>query len=263
MPGRGRDFWLFTGLCYDIVAMKTIHKIGIGLVVAIIGVTLYFGYLGVVPGLAAVFGAEVPIDLGVTYTEKDRTTALAKLGLQVSELTPNAAPGSSLAWSGQEDLATSFTQEELTALLNDDWAYFPARDCQLRVHPDGVMELSGVLLPERLDGYIEAMGASREEIAVLRDFMNVTKTPPPFYVKAKGKMVNNRLSGLEILSLQIGRFNYPSKPIEDNKERISDFATWQVRQISGLIVQSFRIEGGEVLFEGVVPTMKTVSPATS
>jgi hypothetical protein len=241
--------------------MRTIYKIGISLGIAILGITLYFGYLGVVPGLASMFGADIPIDLGVTYTEQDRTSALAKLNIQVVALPPGAPPEESLKWSGEQQVSVTFTQEELTALLNDNWAYFPARDCQLRVHRDGVMELSGTLLPDRLNAFAEAMGASREDIGVVRDFMNVAKGPHPFYIKAQGKTINNRLANLEIMAIEMGRFNYPSKPITDNTQRITDFANWQMRHISGMIIESLRVEEGIVYFEGTVPTMKTVSPA--
>jgi hypothetical protein len=60
------------------------------------------GYLGIVPGVSSLFGANKPKNLGVTFTSQDLTNAEAKAGTQIVTLAPNLPPSQSISFTGQK-----------------------------------------------------------------------------------------------------------------------------------------------------------------
>jgi len=49
----------------------------------VFGIIFVLAYLGYIPGLSKLLGAETPRDLGITYTEADKTAARAKSKIKV------------------------------------------------------------------------------------------------------------------------------------------------------------------------------------
>lgn len=178
-----------------------------GLIVLGVGAVLVLGYLGYIPGLSDLMGANRPRDLGITYTEADRSAARAKSQLEYEALPANTAPAQSLQRSGTRSVTTAWSSAEMTALMNDrPWKYWPIRNVQLRINNDGTAELSGVVMRDKLSGYGQAIGVPQ---AVIDGVVKLLPPNPAFYVKAKTSLTNNTVSDFDIQSVSLGHVSIP------------------------------------------------------
>ena len=110
--------------------------LGLLIFIVVILVVAVGGYLGVVPGVSSLFGANKPKNLGVTFTSQDLTSAEAKAGTQIVTLAPNLPPSQSISFSGQKNVNTTFTQSEFNAWMNNSWDD-ALLGCQLKISSDG------------------------------------------------------------------------------------------------------------------------------
>lgn len=241
--------------------MKTLKVLGLIALLLVIASVALLGYLGFLPGLSSVFGADKPRDLGVQYTERDVQSARSKVGSQNQDLPPGAAPKDSFKLSGQRQVNASFTQEELTALVNTRgkaWKYYPVSDSQVRVNSDGTLEYSGKVLVAHLDGFAQVLNMSAEERQSVKDYMSAFKIDPPIYVKASGSVINNKVTNLDIKDVNVGRLSVPSALLGDTN-RVASFLEGQRSVAQGLSVRSLNVEGGRVKFDGTVPAVVQTS----
>ncbi len=223
-------------------------------VVLLAAVVLGLGYLGLVPGVASVFGSDKPRDLGVKAAQADLQSANAKTGVKLVELPPSSTPQGSIKYSGQIPVNNSFTDEELTALAgNSKWKFNPFQNVQIKIGDDGTLEASGILRVERLQGYATATGVSSETVNMVMDKLKVVpNSTPPFYIKGTGSVVNNRVSA-DVQQLEVGRFSVPSNLISDNKGAITSFLNDKITKIPGLSVKSATLSNGTIKFDGTLP----------
>jgi hypothetical protein len=224
----------------------------LGLVVVLV---LIAGYYGFVPGLSNVLGANKPQDLGIKYTEQDRLNGRAKIGWQVTDLSPGLAPEQSLQYSGQKQVKASFTSQELTAWINKTWPYAILTNAQISVNNDGSVELSGVIHTNRIQTYAQVMGAQSGQVNdFLKKFPSFIKGTPSIYIKASPSVTNNVVSP-NIQKLRIGRFNVPSSWISGNEAKIESAVGWQIKAIPGVSISSLSFQNGQAKFEGTLPAV--------
>lgn len=177
------------------------------LICVVIGVVLVLGFLGYIPGLSQALGANKPKDLGITYTSADKTAARAKSHVVYEELSTNTPVSSSIVRSGTRPINTSWSSQEITALMNDrPWKYWPIKDVQLKINNDGSAELSGIVIKEKLSGYAQAIGVSQN---VSETIINFLPNDPAFYVKANTSLTDNQVSNFDIQSVSLGKFPIP------------------------------------------------------
>ena len=236
--------------------MKIVAGVILGVVVAaVIGVVLVLSYLGLMPGISTLLGSDRPRDLGVTYAAADYNSARAKTGTVISDLPPGGAPKDSLKWSGSKAVGARFTNEEMTALMNNrPWKYYPLSECQFKVGEDGMIaEFSGRLLTDRLAGYAGAMGASGGAMRTLTEILKAAPANPTVYLKGAVVVTNNRITTVDIRDFQIGRLSLPQQQIQDNLKNLASLAEMQFDAIPGFSVRSFTLTPGGVKFDGTFP----------
>jgi hypothetical protein len=234
--------------------MKGLKIFGIILAVLVVVVILAGGYLGFVPGVSNLFGSNKPRDLGVTYTQADYQSARAKTRSIITDLPSDAAPQQSIKYSGSHPVTATFTQAEFNALMNNrPWKYYPLKDCQLKVNPDGTAEFSAVVLTDRLKGYALSTGASSESMKVLDDYLSKVPGDPIVYTKGKASIVNGQIVNSDINELQIGRISIPADQLQNNKNSIINAAQQQMQAIPGFSVKTFKLINGQIQFEGTLP----------
>jgi hypothetical protein len=231
---------------------KKSNKFWVIIAVIILIPVLVLGYLGFVPIVSDILGANKPVDLGVKATAQDYASASLKLGRSRETLPAADVPETSLRFSGSHDVDTSFTQEEVTATMQTrKYRYNPlGNDFQARFNNDGTVEMSGTIRMNNLRPYGKASGVSDEEQDEIMDKVGLIKVNPAFYVKGTGYVQNNRLY-MDVKEAKLGRLSVPTEVFEGNY--ISNFVEDRIQNIPGLRVDSLKVEEGELRFKGTYP----------
>jgi hypothetical protein len=232
--------------------MKIISRIIIFLIVIFLVVpVLLLGYLGFIPGLSEVFGSNKPRDLGIKYTEADRLNAYTKNAVESLSLPTTASAAASIKYEGKKNLNVSFTQEELTALNNSvTWKYYPISNLQIKISPNGIGEVSGLLHIKKILPYISLTHSTKEVEEVMSKYSISFDTP--FYLKGSVKVVDNQVS-LVGQQVQIGRLTIPQNLVTENIPALEDFAEKRITTVPNLSIKSFNLDGGKANFIGTVP----------
>ncbi|MFA5742865.1 MAG: hypothetical protein WCX77_00990 [Candidatus Paceibacterota bacterium] len=184
--------------------MKKIVKILLIIILLLAAAVLcFFAYLGYVPGLSSVFGADKARDLGIKYTQADLASARAKSQIVYEALPAGTLDSQSLQRSGSRPVDAVFTSVEASALMNDrPFKYWPYEDVQVKFNADGSAEVSGKLVKSRLPGYCAAIGLPKEVAQAAVKFL---PPDPVFYLKGKAALTENTLSIFEPQALEVGR----------------------------------------------------------
>jgi len=233
-------------------------------IVALIA-ALILGYFGLIPVVSRIFGSDKPRDLGVTFIQEDFNSGMAKTGKEYVLLPSDLSPEESLKYSGTRVVKTSFTDKELTALThNRPWKYYPVKDVQLKIHEDGMVEASGVILVDRIIPGLKAFGVDSDQAESVMTRLDFLKTNPPFYIKGTGSIINNELD-LDIKNLEIGRLPVPSWFFGGENSSVSmvdviNFIEARLKTISGLSIKSLTLKEGKLFFDGTLPATEAYSP---
>jgi hypothetical protein len=208
--------------------MSKIKILGVGIIGIVLLGVLVLAYLGFVPVLSDLMGTNKPKDLGVSYSEVNYGSGLAKVPGS-SVLNPEylcvTCPYTS---SGSVAVNTSFSQEEFTAMINKrNSTVGPLRDAQFKFNADGTVEASGLLIDPRITG--------------------------PVYVKGKIDFANGRSAALKLDLAQIGNIPLPADQAKIAQDIANDTIQKTFAQNPGLSITSITIEEGKVNFDGTLP----------
>ncbi|MFA4827305.1 MAG: hypothetical protein WC596_03615 [Candidatus Shapirobacteria bacterium] len=211
---------------------------------------LFVGYLGFIPRISSILGSNQPRDLGVKATSADLDSVNRQNGIAYQKLADNSP--SSILYSGQKDVSVSLTSPEITALANSPkWKYYLVKDVQIKINPDGSGEVSGILLLDRLPGYLEAAGLSSELAKTAADALHLQGNPP-FYFKGMVTVTDNQIT-LNTQKIEIGRVPIPSKFIIDNQFYLVELANARRQSVPGLNIKSLNLSDGKFNFIGTIP----------
>ncbi|MDO8531750.1 MAG: hypothetical protein Q7T26_06230 [Dehalococcoidia bacterium] len=238
--------------------MKTLL---IAVAVLVVVAILAGGYFGFVPGVSSIFGSDRPRDLGVRYTQADLQSLRGKTGMRYGSLPADAPPEASRTYSGQRAVTASFTDRELTAELNSvPWKYDPLADAQVRFNADGTVEFSGLLLKDRVPDYVRAMGLTPAEIQLMSDQLNSVPGDPSFYAKGRFEITGNRVTLLDVQTLEVGRIAVPESVRREGRSTLIALVERRMRTIPGFSAKSVTVENGMLNFDGTLPAVMAVAP---
>ena len=222
------------------------------LVVLIIG---GLGYLGFIPFVSKLLGTSNPRDLGIKYSRADYDSYMVKSQAKiqmVSEL-PSAAPG--IIYSGSVEQQQSFTDEEITARINDStWEYFPFKVMQMKFNTDGSLEFSALLQSGRIQGFISSIGGLDYSSAELDKGMEILTSMgvnPAFYAKVTPVAEDNDWT-VSAQSIELGRLPIPLDVVRAD-ESLTKLTNYVAGLIPNLNVRSFSIEKGQMNLDATVP----------
>lgn len=148
--------------------------------IALIGV-LAVGYMGFLPFISDVLGTNKAPDLGVKFTAQDEATATDKIGQLMNS---------------PEGTTVTLTDEELTAFLNDRVTRFdeiPLRNPQIRIDPDGTIEMSGNINMTRLQAIADSPDVDAGAKSLIGTVTSLVKTDPSFSGKARLSVVDGKV----------------------------------------------------------------------
>jgi len=233
--------------------MKILLGIGIAVVAIVVAVVLVLGYLGFMPGVSNLFGSNKPKDLGVSFTANDLKTARAKTNTVITDLPSSATPEGSIKFGTPRQVDATFTQAECNALLNNHpWKYYPLKDCQLKINPDGTAEFTAVLLKDKLLSASQALGGSAENNKVLNDYLKSVPGDPAIDVVGKAGITNNHITGMTVTDFTVGKLSF-TKQVQDNQGTLTTAAENLMGSIVGMNIQSLQIANGSITFKGTLP----------
>lgn len=240
--------------------MKLLKLLLLIILIVLIGGVLLLGYFGFIPVLSSVFGSDKPRDLGIKYTKQQYTDYVAKTKEQITTINGNITPENSLTYSGKVDLKQSFTPEEISARLDYSiWKYMPVTNTQLRINPDGTVEFSGLVLYNRIEGFVAREGAGQysiEDVKKGMDYAKLLSRDFPVYAKFKATVTNNQVN-LDLKTIEVGRFSVPLKTLKAS-EAVTSVSQTIMGKVPGFYAKSVNFDNGKMNFEGTVPEKVSV-----
>jgi hypothetical protein len=222
--------------------------------ILIVIVVVVGGYFGFVPGVRALFGSDKPRDLGVVASAQSFASGEAKIGFVRQDA--GASSATTITYEGSHQVNVSLTSEEFTSLMQNGswkhtWQYNPIADgFQVKFHPDGTVEVAGVLDRIKLQGYLGATGF-KDVLGYVNSF-GFLPTTIPFYASGSGSIVDNRVS-LSVSSAQLGRISLPTDT--SAIQAVQDIVERRIAGIPGLDVTSLNFNGGTLNFKGTYPSV--------
>lgn len=222
----------------------------------LVGVLLV-GYLGFVPGLSHWLGSDKPRDLGVKYSTEMIDQAQEKTGVEVVQLPDSTSVEASIQLSGQKEVNYSLTSQELTALANRSWKYFPISQVQLKINSDGSVEGSGVVDINKISAYSKAVGFSVETAEKTIDDYKIPRMVIPFYFKFTGNAKDNQVN-LQPQALEVGRLGIPGGVLSENARKLSEFLSISISRSPGFSIKTLTFSDGKMNFEGTVPEKEMI-----
>jgi hypothetical protein len=237
---RRRSFWIFGGF-----------------VVVVLVAVLALGWLGFVPGVSAMLGANQPQDLGVQYTRSDLTSIERKSGIRFEDVAdaPDhpARPGKRTAFADPKSIDGSFTQEELSAALNSaSIPWLPLKDVQVKLS-DHVIEISGLLKGEGIRNLLKLaaeLDLSESHLADVAGYTEALADNVPVYIKAGGGVENSKLH-LDLQQFRMGRFNVSA----DLLAKIAPGGIRKtIKRSDSFAIQTATPRDGSLDFTGTLPT---------
>lgn len=230
-------------------------KLLVIILLPLILIILVLGYLGLVPGLAAVFGSNRPRDLGIKYSDKDQKTAVEKLQVKYGQLSPSAT-SKDLVLKGSHPVDKSFTSQELTAMADTrqkQFALFPFKNVQIKINADGTVEGSAKLEFNTALNYLQTLGVSLEQINTAIDKFKILKGELPVYLKVSGTVVNNT-SNIVVKTAEIARIPIPQSLVSQYGPSLNNLVEDILYQRKPYYdIKSLKVENGKVHFVGSSP----------
>lgn len=236
---------------------KLLKALGILILAVVTLAILVGGYFGFVPGVSALFGSDKPKDLGVRHTPHDLASAETKSGIAFRYKPSTGSPDGSIAFDGSLRIDGSFSGAELTALLAaDQWEYNFLEDTQIRINTDGSEEVAGVLVIDRIPGFLAARGYSAATIEKIEGMLKYIPTDPAFHVKLDAGWKDDVLD-MRLQEASVGRLSASEKWLDDNGSTITSAVQSHVLSAGETRIESLDFDGGTMGYHGTFPSSIT------
>lgn len=240
--------------------------LGLIIIVAILGLIGVggLGYLGFLAPVSKLLGTDKPRDLGVSYTQED-IDYIDTRGQDKKVLASEAAtPEQSIRYVGQHQVDYTMTSAQFTALANkySDWVYYPGQDLQVKIHPDGSGEVSGLIRVNTLIRYVQATENNFSTALIQKglDYLKIGGLATiPFYASGTIGVSNNQVSEINVTDIEIGRLGIPVGIVSANIGVLENFCNDQLADVPGLNLQTLKNNAGSVLIQGFVPDQINVA----
>jgi len=233
--------------------MKVLLGIIIGIVVVVVIGVLVLGYLGFVPGLSNLMGANKPAKLGGTYTAADYNSAISKSGVQMNDNLANTyVPKSQKVYGPAKAVSMDLTPSEILAVLNTKpmSPNIPFKDYDLRINPDNSVEVSSLLEVEKIANNSQVPQEVKDALQSIND---AGLKEVPVYMKGDVSVVNGQLN-YDAEDIKIGKISIPAGQVNDAASQVSDYFQTLTSHIPELSVTNASIIDGKLHFDGTMPS---------
>ncbi len=177
------------------------------LILAIIAVGL-LTYLGVMPWSSS-FGVGQK-DLGIKVTKEESAAAIGKVGTQIIALPAVTPNENSFRLEGTKIANFIMDSQEISAHSNNrPWRNYPIKNVQIKIHDDGTIESSAILIVSKAMPYAMGLGYSRDQIKEEKKKYNIPPVEVPIYILGKGSVSNDKVT-VDATNVKIGNIAIPS-----------------------------------------------------
>lgn len=217
-----------------------------------------------------------PRNLGITYTQADLVSGRDKSQIKYDLISENESSGSPWLPYGQRDVNTSFSSQEITAIMNNKpGIFYPYKNVQVKFNGDGSAEISGQLIKSRIPIYASTFDCPKVAVDIVMKFLPPN---PVFYLKGKATLEENKVGIFEPLRFEIGRVPMPldlilaQKPlitpvyaidingllseissVTDKRQIIIDFINSRLSNVPGFYAKSASFSDNKLNYEGTLP----------
>jgi len=222
-----------------------------GVVLTCLAIFAGLTYLGVTP-ISKIVGTGQH-DLGITVTQAETTAAIDKVGTEIVALSADTPAEMGFRLEGSHKADFTMDSQELSAHSNNrPWKNYPLKNVQIKIHNDGTIESSAILVIDKAMPYAMGLGYSEAQI---RDAMAKYAIPSisvPIYVKGKGSVTANQAQ-VAAEAVKIGNVTVPSNIVaEANSAAASVLNDLMARNKQSFNCESLTFQDGKMRFKGMV-----------
>ncbi len=225
---------------------------------------LFFIFLFMVVGVIGVgyyFYSQLsrPKNLGIVFSEQAYKEGLAKTGTTHKALAMSdiKSPTDRFVRSGKHTVTTTFTSQEITsACQRIAWVDFPFSDVQVKINSDGTGESTGLIKMSKIYDFAQALGFSKEQVDKAKSTFNVPSIDIPYYIKASGGVVDNKVS-FELKDLNLYGVTVPANIISQASPAAEIALQQMLNKDPSVTIKKLELQPDKVYFDGTFPNMES------
>lgn len=185
-------------------------------VILVIGAIAIFGgltWLGLTP-LSKYVGTG-QTDLGIKVTVAESAAAIKKVGTEIIPLPAGTAAEKGFRLEGSKPASFTMTSQEISAHSNNrSWKNYPLKNVQIKIHDDGTIESSAILIISKALPYAMGLGYSEAQINAAIQKYQIPPVEVPIYVLGKGSVTNDQVA-VNAAQIKIGNVQVPNNIISE------------------------------------------------
>lgn len=214
---------------------------------------ILLSYLGFVPFVSDLIGSTQARDLGKTFSQENYDKAYEKANLEQHALKDSDYPYS-IKYEDSHPADVYFSDDEITALVNqNNYRDFPITNAQVKIHPDGTTEASGIFSTPKLIQYLTSLGVPLSDINQAMETYPIPQKDLPFYMKGQVSVTNNNIN-LNFANLELGRIPVPTNIINKYQEPLVNFIENKVAElVPQAQMQEVSLKNGQLHYVGTLP----------
>lgn len=242
--------WLIIGGCLALLV--------IALIVIIIIVIGYFKLPATktsFSNLSNLFNFNQAQDLGVKYTTEDLQKGKEIINLQYENL-PESTSSPSIQFSGQKDISGTFTNEMITAMINNaKYKYYPVNNTQVKIHPDGIIETAGNIDISKLIRWAADLNADPALTQQIQSYTSTISANPSFYLKGTMSVTNNKFD-INIQEAKVSVFTANQEIIQQYEQPLTQFIEERVSNVPNMNIRSADFSTGKLILNATYPAIE-------
>lgn len=228
-------------------------KIISGVLITILLISIFaLSFTGVVPVLSNFVGAGQK-DLGITSTPEESKDAMNIVGTEIITLTTVNDPKDGFRLEGKKDANFTMNSEQISAHSNHrPWKNYPLKNVQIKIHDDGQIESSAILVISKALPYAMNLGYSQAQITEVINKYHLPSVEVPIYIKGYGHVENDQVK-VDARSVKIGGITVPNNLVSQaNQEAESVLEDLIQKNSHSFHCESLSFDKGEMKFKGQV-----------
>lgn len=208
-------------------------------------------YLGLTP--LSQFVGTGQKDLGIKVTQEETSAAIQKVGTEIIPLPSGTPDAQGFRLEGKKDAQFEMTSQEISAHSNNrPWKNYPVRNLQIKIHNDGTIESSAILIISKAMPYALGLGYSQSQIESAMKKYNIPPVEVPIYVIGKGSVQNDKVT-VNAQNIKIGGVTIPQNIVSQANGEAEEVLNDLIQKNShSFHCESLTFGNGKLNFKGTV-----------
>lgn len=224
-----------------------------GVLITILLISIFaLSFTGVVPVLSNFVGAGQK-DLGLTSTPEKSKAAMNIVGTEIITLASVDDPKDGFRLEGKKDASFTMDSDQISAHSNHrPWKNYPLKNVQIKIHEDGQIESSAILVISKALPYALNLGYSQAQITDAMNKYHLPAVEVPIYIKGYGSVENDQVK-VDAKSVKIGGITIPNNLVSQaNQEAETVLEDLIQKNSHSFHCESLTFSKGQLQFKGQV-----------